>query len=277
MKGIFFLFLTANALFFIWHYFYEQPAKTPQAFTAPASNDDVAKLVLVEEATPGTLRAAGSEPAQAETAAPQSSESVVDEAMEMVAAPEAAPDLLMPMTAPVELPEPLVMAEPELEPEPEPTPALCYTLGPIAEETTRNNILTRLEGARFGVEKRTTEEVASTRYWVLIPPRKSTSVANRLSRDLKQKGIDNYVILSGKRNKAVSLGVFKEQSSAVGLKKRAHRAGYRETYVDSDKRMKRLYWLDVAAVDGRRLDEGLWDQISSDYPELKRTERKPCE
>ncbi|WP_372956480.1 SPOR domain-containing protein [Marinobacter sp.] len=123
--------------------------------------------------------------------------------------------------------EPLINSEPgeddslaEVNPGPEkpapPVPA-CFGIGWFDDEATahvyRRNLLDAHPSLGFRGLRERTEELEPF-HWVIIPPLPSRDEAVAMHRELVSAGIEAYVVPSGERENAISLGLFRSLESA---------------------------------------------------------------
>lgn len=101
-----------------------------------------------------------------------------------------------------------------------PTPTVqtsCYEWGIFSKTnlTAAKNVLTRL--ALSATEKKQTSKEAE-RFWVYIPPLKSTTLAQTKAEELKALGIqDIFIVQEAQWRNAISFGVFQDEKLANNL------------------------------------------------------------
>ncbi|ARU54764.1 hypothetical protein OLMES_0667 [Oleiphilus messinensis] len=109
----------------------------------------------------------------------------------------------------------------------------------------------------------------SPNYWVYIEPRVDRANAVALMRDLKDRGIDSFVITQGFLNNAVNLGVFENIDSAKKLKIMREALGF-PISIRAKPRQKVIYWLSF-----ERSDAVKWDLVDiSRLSDKKMPERR---
>jgi hypothetical protein len=91
---------------------------------------------------------------------------------------------------------------------------VCYRVGPLRSLAQADEAAARLRqaGASAVSETGFTEEIIG--YWVLERPLPSIEAATARMRELRQRGIDTFVITEPPLTNAISLGVFKQESAA---------------------------------------------------------------
>ena len=112
---------------------------------------------------------------------------------------------------------------PEIAPPLAPDALLCALVGPFAAQAAaqaaRQHIVESGGSAALRAE-------ANTDYLVFLPPAANQAAAGRTRQALHGQGIDAYVIPTGKRRHAVSIGVFSQRERAVAQQRRAEALGY---------------------------------------------------
>ncbi len=96
----------------------------------------------------------------------------------------------------------------------------CFGVGWFSKEAEAREFARRLVGERSAIEGfaiRERVEVLPDFHWVLIPPLESREKALERYRELAARGIEVYVVRSGKNENAISLGLFRSQRSAEQL------------------------------------------------------------
>lgn len=114
--------------------------------------------------------------------------------------------------------EQAVVAEPPVEATPEPAASeQCFGIGWFEEESHaeayQRQLARRAPGAEYrGLRQR--EEALEPFHWVIVPPLDSREAALRRYRELVDMGVEAYVVPSGERENAISLGLFRSRRSA---------------------------------------------------------------
>lgn len=116
---------------------------------------------------------------------------------------------------------PSAVTEPEPEPRPESgPPEQCFGVGWFEEESHAEAYQRQIERREAGVEFRGVtqrQESLEPFHWVIIPPLESREAALARYRELVELGIEAYVVPSGDRENAISLGLFRSRGSAEGV------------------------------------------------------------
>ncbi|WP_419812531.1 hypothetical protein [Bacterioplanoides sp.] len=140
--------------------------------------------------------------------------------------------------------------------------ARCYVAGPYNDELDARHLLARaqalaLAGSINAVDISTDEP---SEYWVHVPPRATRGEALKTLRELQQRNVDSYIITQGDLAEGVSLGLFRNQASAQGIKKKVERF---EIPVDIRVITKsvREYWVEIDQV--AQLNEKMRERIQA--------------
>ena len=104
-----------------------------------------------------------------------------------------------------------------------PETLLCALVGPFAEQAAAQAVRQRIVDVGGSAALRAE---AGTDYLVFVPPAANQAAAALTRQVLHGQGIDAYVIPTGKRRHAVSIGVFSQRERAVAQQRRAEALGY---------------------------------------------------
>jgi hypothetical protein len=122
--------------------------------------------------------------------------------------------------------------------------ALCPHAGPFGVEADAVALLALLRADGYQAQVQSVEISKEVDNWVLIPARDSRRASMALLKELQAKKIDSYLVAEGVHRNAISLGLFKKQSSAEGVQERMLAAGY-ESNVQTLERAMFEYWVRV--------------------------------
>lgn len=121
----------------------------------------------------------------------------------------------------------------------------CPAVGPVADEGVSRDIVSALESAGYAAEGRQVELRNTPVYWVHVPPLASRQLAEQRLREFHVKGIDSFLVASGEDANAISLGVFANRSSALGVQSRMAAAGVKAE-IREQRRDVRQRWVILA-------------------------------
>ncbi len=122
--------------------------------------------------------------------------------------------------------------------------ALCPHAGPFNSKIDAASLLELLRADNYQGQVQSVEISKDVDNWVLIPARVSRKASMALLKELQAKKIDSYLVAEGEHRNAISLGLFKKQSSAEGVKERMLAAGY-ESNIQTLERLTLEYWVRV--------------------------------
>ncbi len=131
---------------------------------------------------------------------------------------------------------------------------LCYALGPY-----KASIDVRLAQARaveLGltalINEIDSEQSTGEKFRVIVPPLPDREQALRILRELQNRSIDSYMINSGDNVNGISLGLFRNESSASALQNKMKELGFNAVIIEQRKPILE-YWIEVREVS--RMDE----------------------
>jgi hypothetical protein len=122
---------------------------------------------------------------------------------------------------------------------------LCFVAGPYPALSGAQSSAKWFRG-KSKVQTEIQSDEVPTVFWVYLPPYKSQKEANRQAQHLAHLGITDYVlVMTGKLRHAVSLGVYRDQSSAQRRVDELHRKGYKRARIEKQHQGNKRYWLSV--------------------------------
>lgn len=216
MKALLMLLLLLNFGFFAWQHWYGEESADPFSAGRPVGNDTAPRIVLVDEAEPEALAAAGGQPS-------------------VQAPPEERP------TPPSrEGASPPVMT--------------CATLGPFEERDIAEMVQRRLGEAGFRSALRESGGQIRSGFWVYLPPFPSRDAAEATEDELRAKGVHDLFIVSGSdQQNAISLGLFSTPERADQRAAEIGRLGFSPRVAERF-RDATVYWVDFLQSPGQTLE-----------------------
>lgn len=149
-------------------------------------------------------------------------------------------------------------------------PAICYTFGSMPDRLLAERVqaLLRTRGytTTLRIEQRRGDLAG---YWVLLPPQPSLGEAQARIDELRERGIDSFVVTEGSMSNAVSLGYFPGRASAEQLQRQLAGFGY-EAQLVLRYAQKAVHWLDLDETGSERFNDAAWRGVSEAYPMLGR-------
>lgn len=159
------------------------------------------------------------------------------------------------------------------KPSPSAPPALCYSLGPFTEKAKASQMLASLKHLGVVAKVRRLQQTQVTGYWVYLAPYPSAATAAAVARKLDAKGQhDFYVVPSGPKRNAISLGLFIERRGAEKRLAQVREMGYKPK-LQVRTSVSELYWLDYR-VHGETISPSLWAHAGLNGGALQRLRRE---
>ena len=150
----------------------------------------------------------------------------------------------------------------------------CYTLGPFEEIMAAESLLIQIQDAGFEASRRAITEQQPARYWVYLPSAASQSAASEIAKQLANKGIkDYYVITENENMNAISLGLFSKHTGARRRFKKIQALGY-QPEMEVRFRDKTIYWLDYNEMDDKKLPPQIWMSLMTEGGAVQRIVRE---
>lgn len=137
----------------------------------------------------------------------------------------------------------------------------CYSVGPFKDEDDAKYLSVRAEALGFESEMRSLATGGTTENWVHIPPLANRQQSLQLLRELQGRDIDSYIITQGELAEGISLGLFKNQTSAQKLMKKMRAMGYKVIIKEVLRGEKEL-WLEFTQV--TQLTEAMRKRITGE-------------
>ncbi|MCY0966097.1 SPOR domain-containing protein [Parathalassolituus penaei] len=139
----------------------------------------------------------------------------------------------------------------------------CYLLGPYGDEIDSRHAAARSQALGLTGRSIYTEIPSGEpeEYWVYIPPRPSRDAAVRILKEMQKRGFDSFIITKGELAEGVSLGVFRNQDSAVQLADQV-REFNSQVAVKQVTKTRREFWLEIP--EGPEVNQGLRDRVQAD-------------
>ncbi len=127
----------------------------------------------------------------------------------------------------------------------------CLDLGPFATVKQASLAAAALKAHGIEARQRISREARRKAYWVLLPPAISRAEARETLARLKQLQISDYFLVpTGEKANAISLGVFSKFESAHRRIKQMQKLGFKPVF-EKVELAKREYWLEWPASAGK--------------------------
>ena len=152
----------------------------------------------------------------------------------------------------------------------------CYSLGPFENKQQVDLASGLLKSSGIKAKRRVSKDARRKAYWVLLPPAESKEAAQKSAARLKQLRVDDYfVVATGEKTNAISLGVFSKFESAHRRIKEIQGMGFKPEF-EKVELPKREYWLDWPYAIGKSLDETVMSKIKNISSQARQIEHE-CE
>jgi hypothetical protein len=142
----------------------------------------------------------------------------------------------------------------------------CYSVGPLADRIDAKHLKVRAEALGLSSELRGLTTGKSIEYWVHISPQSNRQQSLRLLRELQGRGIDSYIITQGDLAEGISLGLFRNETSAQNLTQKMQDLNYKVVIKKVSRGEKEL-WLEFPQV--AQLTEAMRKRVVGEGQELQ--------
>ncbi len=120
----------------------------------------------------------------------------------------------------------------------------CLDLGPFETVKQASRAAAALKAHGIKARQRINREARRKAYWVLLPPAISREEARKTLKKLKKQKINDYFLVpTGDKANAISLGVFSKFESAHRRIKQMQKLGFKPVF-EKVELAKREYWLE---------------------------------
>ena len=149
----------------------------------------------------------------------------------------------------------------------------CYSLGPFEDKQQASLASGILKTISINAKRRLSKDARRKAYWVLLPPAESREVARKSVARLKElKVTDYFLVVTGEKTNAVSLGVYSQFESAHRRIKEMQGLGFKPEF-EKVELPKREYWLDWPRDGGKALSEADMKKVQKISSEARQIER----
>lgn len=150
----------------------------------------------------------------------------------------------------------------------------CLSIGPFSQESFVYKAAAVLRKAGFDTRSSESQVREADGYWVLVPAADTREVAEQIGQELRNSGVDDYhIVASGKHRNAISLGLFKDETSAQNGRVRYANLGF-NAQVEPRYRNRPEYWLTIEEFGNHRLPIPLWNNLSKQFSGLTKSEAR---
>lgn len=148
----------------------------------------------------------------------------------------------------------------------------CYSLGPFEDKQQASLANGILKTIGIDAKRRLSKDARRKAYWVLLPPAESREAAQESVARLKQlKVTDYFLVATGEKTNAVSLGVYSQFESAHRRIKEMQDLGFKPDF-EKVELPKREYWLDWPRESGKTVPQTELEKIRKISDEARQIE-----
>ncbi len=148
-------------------------------------------------------------------------------------------------------------------------PAVCGMIGPFNDVVSAKQLKNRLEALDMDGDLRRERQEIAPIYWVYLEPMKSRKEALAVLRELQAKQIDSFMIGQGDLQYGISLGFFKQESSAKLVERSRIKEGY-DAKIRIKKRSRDFYWFVLQPQVMAKMSETLFKKLTADFKLLQK-------
>lgn len=253
MKILFLFFLLLNAALFYLKsgWFHEAPQTV--ILQQPALSPGVEKLTLLRERGLGLAAAPAAKKVEKPAAVP--SKPQADSQTPVPPVDEPAP------------PQPVVKSVKS-------TALACFTLGPFTTAGTASQAAEAISTLGVTVKRRQVSQRTPKGYWVYLPPFKSYAAARQQVQAMRKQGLsDLFIMGKGSRQNAVSLGLFKSESTAKERYQQVKNLGL-DAVMETQYRVTQQAWLDIAVAGDQTATIATLTAMAEDFPKTELSQHK---
>ena len=150
----------------------------------------------------------------------------------------------------------------------------CFSLGPFEDKQQADLVSGLLKSSGIKAKRRISKDARRKAYWVLLPPAESREAAQKSVARLKQLKVDDYfMVVTGDKVNAISLGVFTKFESAHRRIKQMQDLGFKPEF-EKVELPKREYWWDWPYEIGKSLDDQVMSKIKKISNQVRQIERE---
>ncbi len=150
---------------------------------------------------------------------------------------------------------------------------LCYSLGPFVNRAEADKAENTLKAAGISIKKVKLRDTSRQGYWVLLPPTESRKEAQKSISHLKRLKVkDFFLVATGAKKNAVSLGVYSQKNLARRRVDEMIRLGF-VPRLETVALPRKVYWLNWYKDASEQPKPGLLQKLHKQFPQTSRTER----
>ncbi|TPD48937.1 MULTISPECIES: hypothetical protein [Thalassolituus] len=152
---------------------------------------------------------------------------------------------------------------------PDPGKKLCYALGPYLDDLSARVAQARsLELGLTGlISQHKVPNLKDAEFWVHVRPLPSRGEAMTLLRKLQARSVDSYIITQGDLADGISLGLFRQKSSADALQKKVTGLGFEDVAIREVGSTTTEFWVEIREIS--KLDETMRRRVKAEDQDVQ--------
>ena len=152
---------------------------------------------------------------------------------------------------------------------PDPGKKLCYALGPYLDDLSARVAQARsLELGLTGlISQHKVPNLKDAEFWVHVRPLPSRGEAMTLLRKLQARSVDSYIITQGDLADGISLGLFRQKSSADALQKKVTGMGFEDVAIREVGSTTTEFWVEIREIS--KLDETMRRRVKAEDQDVQ--------
>ena len=152
---------------------------------------------------------------------------------------------------------------------PDPGKNLCYALGPYLDDLSARVAQARsLELGLTGlISQHKVPNLKDAEFWVHVRPLPSRGEAMTLLRKLQARSVDSYIITQGDLADGISLGLFRQKSSADALQKKVTGLGFEDVAIREVGSTTTEFWVEIREIS--KLDETMRRRVKAEDQDVQ--------
>lgn len=152
---------------------------------------------------------------------------------------------------------------------PDPGKKLCYALGPYLDDISARVAQARsLELGLTGlISQHKVPNLKDAEFWVHVRPLPSRGEAMTLLRKLQARSVDSYIITQGDLADGISLGLFRQKSSADALQKKVTGLGFEDVAIREVGSTTTEFWVEIREIS--KLDETMRRRVKAEDQDVQ--------
>lgn len=150
---------------------------------------------------------------------------------------------------------------------------LCYSLGPFPKKSYSEKAQLFMKGKGFNTKQIRLRDIGKSGFWVILPASDSRKQANKHIQRLKKLKVSDYfLVATGSRANAISLGVYSQKKLARKRIDEMIRLGFIPR-MESVSLPKKVYWLNWQKNSEIQPKYSILKELKDMFPKISKVER----